>query len=198
MFESLSPPYDVIVVDPPWAFKSNSKAKPGRNASRYYETMSPTEIAHLPVKALGAEVCLLLLWITGPFLAIGAQGSVMKAWGFEPSAIGFTWVKLKPSNIGLAAASLWFHRDDLHMGQGFTTRKNAEFCLIGKRKRSLRQNAGVHEIIISPRREHSRKPDDFYKRIRAYVGPDARICELFARERRPGIDGWGDELEKFS
>ena len=45
-------------------------------------------------------------------------------------------------------------------GTGFTTRKNAEYVVLCKRGRSLRRDAVVHEINVTPRREHSRKPDD--------------------------------------
>ena len=79
---------------------------------------------------------------------------------------------------------------------GFTTRKNAEFCVIGKRGPSVRRDAGVHEVIISPRREHSRKPDEFFQRIERYAaGP---YVELFSREHRPGWTCWGNEAGKFN
>lgn len=73
-FNDLEPgKYGAIVADPPWSFKSNSKARPGRNAMRHYETMSLEEIEALPVKDLAADNCALFLWITSPFLAIGAH-----------------------------------------------------------------------------------------------------------------------------
>lgn len=182
--------YRVISADPAWNFKSNSVAKPGRNARRHYACMSLEDIAALPVVDLVANDCALFLWITGPLLAIGAHLPIMKAWGFKPAGMGFVWVKLNPR-----AASLFFLSSDLATGGGFTTRKNAEFCLIGKRGRSLRQDAGVHEIIISPRREHSRKPDETFERIQRYApGP---YLELFSRERRAGWDAWGNQTDKF-
>ena len=50
-------------------------------------------------------------------------------------------------------------------------------------------------MIVSPRREHSRKPDEAYERIEALCeGP---YLELFARARRPGWDGWGNQSEGF-
>ena len=81
------------------------------------------------------------------------------------------------------------------MGGGFTTRKNAEFVLIGKRGRSVRQDAGVHEVIIEPRRQHSRKPEGFYERVERYTtGPR---LELFGRTERAGWTVRGDEVGKF-
>lgn len=182
--------YRVIAADPPWRFKSNSKNRPGRNAMRHYDCMSLDDIAALPVKEILAGDAILFLWITGPFLAIGAHLPIMKAWGFEPSGMGFVWIKLNPK-----APLLCFTERDLATGGGFTTRKNAEYCLIGKRGRSVRESASVHEVIIERRRQHSRKPDKFYRRVEQYTsGPR---LELFARQSREGWDSWGDQSSLF-
>lgn len=189
-FDGFNSKYRVIAADPPWHFKSNSVAKPGRNAIGHYDCMSLADIAALPVADVVADDAILFMWITGPFMAIGAHLPIMKAWGFKPSGMGFVWIKLNPN-----AASLFILKGDLAMGGGFTTPKNAEFCLIGKRGRSVRQNAGVHEVIIDPRREHSRKPDEFYSRVQTYSeGP---YLEMFARQSRPGWDVWGNQTTKF-
>lgn len=181
----------IIAADPPWRFKSNSVENPGRNALRHYECLSLSDIAALPVADLAAPQSALLLWITGPLLVIGAHLPIMKAWGFKPSGMAFVWIKLNPK-----AASLFFLSSDLAMGGGFTTRKNAEFCLIGKRGKSVRRDAGVHEVIIAPRREHSRKPDEVFERIERYsAGP---YVELFARRERPNWTTWGHEVSKFN
>jgi N6-adenosine-specific RNA methylase IME4 len=51
----------------------------------------------------------------------------------------------------------------------------------------------VRKLIISPRREHSRKPDEAYGRIeRLFEGP---YLEMFARSSRPGWDRWGAESD---
>jgi N6-adenosine-specific RNA methylase IME4 len=189
-FDHLRRDYRAVIADPPWRFASNSAAKPGRNAMRHYDCMSLDDIAALPVKDVVADDAVLWLWITGPFLAIGAHRPIMRAWGFEPSGMGFVWIKLNPSVSEHA-----FTEDDLAMGGGFTTRKNAEFVVIGKRGKSVRKDAGVHEIIIEKRREHSRKPEKFYQRVQQYS--DGPYLELFARQSRPGSDAWGLESTKF-
>lgn len=179
-----------VYADPAWRHRSNSVARPGRNAMRHYDCMSLDEIAALPVKDVVADDCALFLWITGPFLAIGAHLPIMRAWGFKPSGMGFTWVKLNKS-----AGRLFFFADDVFMGGGHTTRKNAEFCLIGKRGRSVRVDAAVREVIIDPRREHSRKPEEAHARIERYcTGP---YLELFGRQSRPGWTVLGNEAGKF-
>lgn len=184
--------FDVILADPPWPMATNSAAKPGRNVRRHYPTMSLADIAAMPVRDIVARDAVLFMWITGPFLVLGAHIPIMKAWGFTPSASGFVWVK---TNKRAPAA---FTERDLFMGGGFTTRKNAEFCLIGKRGRSLRGDAGVPEVIIAPVQEHSRKPVEARVRIERYVGPGRRKLELFAREQSPGWTAWGNEVDKFT
>jgi N6-adenosine-specific RNA methylase IME4 len=179
-----------VAADPSWWFRSNSKANPGRNAMRHYDCLSLEEITSLPLREVVAKDALLWLWVPGPFLAVGAHVAVMRAWGFEPTAIGLTWVKQNRN-----APELFIHRDDLFMGPGLTTRKNCEFLIIGKRGRPERLATDVHEVVLARVREHSRKPDEAYSRIERYcAGPR---LELFARESRPGWTPWGDEAAKF-
>jgi N6-adenosine-specific RNA methylase IME4 len=182
--------FRVILVDAPWDFKANSVSKPGRNPRRHYDVMSLEDIAALPVKQVAADDCLLWFWITGPFLARGAHLPIFEAGGFEPSGMGFVWVKLNPT-----APQLIFTQQDVAMGPGMTTRKNAEFCLLGRRGSVPRLDAGIHEVIISPRREHSRKPDETHERIERYC--DGPRLELFGRQSRPGWVVRGNESSKF-
>ena len=82
------------------------------------------------------------------------------------------------------------------MGMGYWTRANTEPCLLATRGKPKRLNADVRQAIITPRRQHSRKPDGVYGRIeRLVAGP---YLELFARTRRFGWDAWGNEVDKFA
>ncbi len=191
MFEGLADRhYRCVYADPDWNFKSNSVANPGRNARRHYECSSLEDIAALPVERHVAPQAVLFMWVTGPFMAIGAHVPVMRAWGFEPTAMGFVWIKLNPS-----ANPAFMLQRDIFKGGGFTTRKNAEFVVIGKRGRSVRVDAGVGEVVIAPRREHSRKPEEVRSRIMRYC--DGPRLELFCRQARAGWDCRGDEVEMF-
>ena len=51
-------------------------------------------------------------------------------------------------------------------------------------------------MIEGQQREHSRKPDRAIEIIERYH-PDALKLEMFARERRPGWDAWGDQVGLF-
>jgi len=186
--------FTVVCPDPPWGFRSNSAAKPGRNARRHYRCLTPAEIATLPLGDVMARDSFCFLWVPGPLLAIGAHIPVMRAWGFTPTAMGFTWIKL--ARRFAAQPSLFFTEKDLFFGPGLTLRRNAEFCVLGKRGKPKRLAKNVFEIVIAPVREHSRKPDEAYRRIERYsAGP---YLDLFARRQRDGWTCWGDELTGVS
>lgn len=145
----------------------------------------------LPVADLAADNSVLFYWDTGPRLVLGKHIPIMKAWGYKPTAMGFVWIKLNRNS-----PMLFITLRDLFKGGGFTTRKNAEFCIIGKRGRSVRENASIDEVIIEPRREHSRKPEEFYRRCERYTsGP---YLDLFTRTERPKWHLWGNEVAKFN
>jgi N6-adenosine-specific RNA methylase IME4 len=56
---------------------------------------------------------------------------------------------------------------------------------------------GLPSLFDGIRREHSRKPDEFYQMI-TRATPGVRLADLFAREKREGCDCWDDEVGKFS
>lgn len=200
--------YQVVYADPAWKFRANRSASNFEELAKNkglnvdgrgvpYPTMTLKEIEAMPVKGMIADQAVCFMWITGPFLTIGAHIPIMKAWGFKPKAIGFTWVKLLKSKSLDDPGFFGFKESDFHVGLGLTTRKNAEFCLIGTRGKSLRQHKGIHEIGIFPRMEHSRKPQEFRRRIEQYVGPGLKMAELFCREAPEGWDPFGNEVGKY-
>lgn len=190
--------FAAIVADPPWHFRARTALQVGnwtsrRDAEKHYPVMGVDDIAALPVRSLAADDAHLFLWTTGPCLRQSFE--VIEAWGFRYSAVAFTWVKLKRSHDPNQLRILPSAEHDLHVGLGLTTRKNAEFCLLGRRGSARRESKSVREIIMAPVREHSRKPDAAYERVQTYcAGP---YLELFARTERPGWTCWGNEVGKF-
>ena len=63
----------------------------------------------------------------------------------------------------------------------------------GDQGKPKRQSAGVHQFIISPIEQHSKKPDEARDKILALMGDLPRV-ELFARQKTPGWDAWGNEI----
>lgn len=55
-------------------------------------------------------------------------------------------------------------------------------------------SAGVHQFIISPVEEHSKKPDVTRDKIIELAGDLPRV-ELFARQKAPGWDVLGNEVD---
>ena len=80
---------------------------------------------------------------------------------------------------------------------GKYTRNQVEPCLLFKRGRGLkRQSKAVRQLIVEPKREHSRKPDRIYSDLEALFGFFPRI-ELFTRTTREGWASWGNQVGKF-
>ena len=121
----------------------------------------------------------MFLWVTFPCLLEGL--SVIEAWGFTFKTVAFVWVKQNKKS------------DSLFWGMGYWTRANAELCILATKGRPKRQNAGVHQIIMSHIEEHSKKPQEARDRIITLMGDVPRL-EMFARQKTEGWDVWGNEV----
>jgi N6-adenosine-specific RNA methylase IME4 len=174
----------VIAADPPWTFKTYSGKGKQRSAERHYDCMTLDEIKALPVAALAAANCALFIWSVHAKQAI----EVIEAWGFEYKKEGFIWVKTKQS-----AECVMLDGTGLDPSMGYSTRNCAEVCYLGiKGEPPLRLAADVRQVVLAPTGEHSKKPDEVYRRIeRLYPGP---YLELFARKPREGWMTWGNEV----
>jgi N6-adenosine-specific RNA methylase IME4 len=189
--------FGVIASDPPWAFKAYAPpaedAEYRRDTEVHYSTMDLPAIKAMPVADVAAKDCHLFLWTTGPHLPQALE--VMTAWGFTYSGIGFTWIKLRRSLNPDLLCVIGDVERELHLGLGHGTRKNSEICLHGRRGSPRRLAKDVREVIISPVREHSRKPEQFFERVERFcAGPR---LDMFARSSRPGWTAFGNEVEKF-
>jgi N6-adenosine-specific RNA methylase IME4 len=167
--------YPVILADPPWKYEPyDTETGLDRAADTYYPTMETKEICALPVAGLATPDAALFLWTTSPHLPDALR--VIEAWGFTYRS-NIAWIKQSPS-------------------LGYWVRNQHEILLIAARgaMRSPPQAMRPSSVIIAPRREHSRKPDEVYQIIeRAY--PDLPKIELFARNAQPDWAAWGNEAE---
>ena len=135
--------FGVIYADPPWKY---AQKRLSGAAEHHYPTMSIEELCALPVADIAAEDSALFLWATFPQLPEALR--LIKAWGFSYKTVAFVWLKLNKK------AYTWFY------GLGFWTRGNAEICLLATRGHPKRKSAGVHQFIISPIEQHSKKPQE--------------------------------------
>jgi N6-adenosine-specific RNA methylase IME4 len=175
--------YGVILCDPPWEYDISHR---NGAAGKHYQTMALGELMAMPVNALAADDCVLLMWGTWPKLAEACL-PLMAAWGFE-YVTGFPWVKI----IGFPKIDLF---DDLRIrpafGTGYWIRGATEPILIGRRGKASppdRDWAG----ILCERMQHSRKPERLHHYAMSMPGP---YLELFARRSYPGFDIWGNQVE---
>ena len=169
--------YQVIYADPPWDYQ---QCRLSGSAKKHYPTMRIEELCALPVAEIADRDCALFLWATFPQLPEALR--LIQAWGFMYKTVAFVWLKQNRK------ALTWF------FGLGFWTRSNAEICLLATKGHPKRQSAGIHQLVISPVEQHSKKPDEVREKIAALMGDVPRI-ELFARQQTPGWDVWGNEVE---
>lgn len=142
--------------------------------------MNAEELCALPVGDFAKKDSVLFMWATLPQIPEALR--LIESWGFAYKTVAFVWLKKYPK------ADKWFY------GLGFWTRGNAEVCLLATKGHPRRQSTSVHQLIISPIERHSKKPDVTRDKIVALMGDLPRV-ELFARQRTPGWDAWGNEIE---
>ena len=164
--------FEVICIDPPWPYGNadNYNAEGFRGTCPYPE-MSLEELASVEPPA--ADDCILWLWTTHRFMR--HSFALLDAWGFQEKGI-LTWVK--PS-----------------MGTGRWLRSQSEFCIMAVKGKPSLHLTNQTTVIHAERRQHSRKPDEFYQMVESLcIG---RRLDYFSREKRPGWEQFGSEPEKF-
>ena len=171
--------YRIIYADPPWYFKSRSVKGEGRNPNQHYDCMNLDDIKNMPVSDIAEKDCVLLMWVIDPMLPHAFE--VITSWGFIYKTVAFTWAKTNSKSMGMFT------------GMGYWTRGNPEMCLLATKGKPKRFSKAVKQLVISERREHSRKPDRIRNDIVELCGDVSRI-ELFARQKVEGWDSYGNEI----
>ena len=171
--------FATILADPPWRFQNRTgKMAPEHKRLARYSTMSMQEIMGLPVSQLALPKSHLYLWVPNALVQEGLE--VMKSWGFVYKT-NLVWYKVRKDG------------GPDRRGVGFYFRNVTELILFGTRGsiRTLPPGRSMANIVISRKREQSRKPDEIYDTIEeCSPGP---YLELFARHARDGWAQWGDE-----
>jgi ParB/RepB/Spo0J family partition protein len=130
--------FDVIVIDPPWQYGTEYDPN-GRRAANPYPEMSLEDIGAIDLPA--ASDCVLWLWTTHKFMR--HSFGLLDKWGFRDVAI-LTWVKDR-------------------MGLGSWLRSQSEFCIMAVKGKPKVDLTNQTTVLEAPMREHSRKPDEFYR-----------------------------------
>lgn len=185
--------YQVIIADPPWGFDDGlkkMKRKVKRSAASQYRTMTPKQVAALPVRSIvDPEGCMLALWVPGSMLEDGLM--VAKAWGFKMKQI-FVWVKLKK---GYAKEKDWNNSTRVGMGRLFRqSHEVALICTSGKSVYRRLKNKAQRSVMFDLNLGHSIKPAGLHKRLELMF-PDSDRVEFFARRQWAGWTCLGDGID---
>lgn len=173
--------YQVIIIDPPWKYGTEYNVETRRVASPYAEIptwekdrtekdKSSLEQFEIPAD----DNAIIWLWTTHKFLPDALE--LLKVWGFD-----------------YKAALVW---DKQMMGMGAWLRMQVEFCLLGIKGKPQWHLTNERDILSVARREHSRKPDEFYEMVKQ-LSPNTKRIDIFSREKREGFEQYGNETDKF-
>jgi N6-adenosine-specific RNA methylase IME4 len=177
---SINGSFSTILADPPWQFQNRTgKMAPEHKRLSRYQTLTLEDIKEIPVADVAAPASHLYLWVPNALLAEGL--AVMQAWGFTYKS-NIVWHKVRKDG------------GPDGRGVGFYFRNVTELVLFGVRgsMRTLAPGRRQVNFLATQKREHSRKPDEFYDIVESCSpGP---YLELFARHRREGWENWGNEV----
>lgn len=167
--------YKTIIIDPPWPMEKILRHTAPEQAEFDYPVMTVDEIQELPIETIAEDNCHLFVWTTQKF--IPQSYKLLRTWGFK-YVLNMIW----------------------HKSGGFQPvglpQFNCEFVVYG-RKGNIKFLDGKDFpcCFTGERREHSRKPVEFYDLIRR-VTEEPRI-DMFSREKLDGFDQYGNETENF-
>ena len=168
--------YKTIVIDPPWPVEKILRDVSPEDWEFDYPVMSLEAIMSLPIPDIMAENCHVYLWTTQRFLPISFQ--LLEKWGLK-----YIFTMVWHKNGGFQPFNL--------------PKYNCEFILFGRRGNLLfNDTKNFSTCFNGKRREHSRKPDEFYDLVKR-VSPEPRI-DYFSREQREGFDQYGNETGRYS
>lgn len=168
--------YRTIVIDPPWHMEKILREVAPNQVGFEYPTMTTEQIKEFPIPAeVADDDCHLFMWTTQKYLP--AAFDILQAWGFR-----YVFTMVWHKNGGFQPFNL--------------PQYNCEFVLYGRKgSPEFTDTKAFPTCFDGERREHSRKPDEFYDLIER-VAPGPRI-DIFSREKREGFDQYGNEPEKF-
>jgi N6-adenosine-specific RNA methylase IME4 len=172
-------PFGTVVIDPPWPIENIDRDVRPNQAEFAYQPMIPEEIIAFWQRYMLSRItpdCHLFLWTTNKWLP--AAFEILDPIGFR-YVLTMVWHKaggFQP--IGLPQYNCEFVVYARRGAPAFVDTKNFLCCFGGER------------------REHSRKPIEFYDLISRVTG-GSRI-DVFSRVPHEGFAQYGNELHKFS
>lgn len=188
--------YRAVLMDVPWKFLVRSEKGMDRSPENHYSTMTLEQIKALPIRDLiHPKGTVMYFWVIDTHVQMAFD--VLRAYGFAYKTVGFYWAKTNRDGSFFTGMGFWTRANPEHAYEAYfgETEQEVERAFLATVGNPKRTGKDVRRLIVSPRREHSRKPDEIYERIEALT--DGPYLELFARQHRPGWSQWGDEINKF-
>jgi N6-adenosine-specific RNA methylase IME4 len=172
-------PYRTGIIDVPWCSEPGEADKDhGARGYHPYPTMTPEQVAAMPVLSILHEDASVWLWIPNFHLMHGHHLTTAKAWGLKPVAL-LTWVKHK-------------------FGQGQRARGATEHVIQMIRGNVACLGSDTKTWFLGDCGAHSQKPREFYEIVEKLT-PAARYFELFSRSgTRENWDLHGNEIGKLA
>jgi N6-adenosine-specific RNA methylase IME4 len=176
--------YGVFMIDPPWEKRKGGlrQVRPLQGKNLPYATMSIEAIFHLldtELFNLAQEIHCVFIWTIETYLLECENFMVERNYKRH---CRFIWDKLS----GIAPA--------------FTIRYCHEYLLWYYKPTLLpisKSYRGVYRSVFSERsRQHSRKPDYAYAMVEHFY-PLSKKIDVFSREKRPGWEQYGNEVDFF-
>lgn len=211
--------FNIIYADPPWSYKQTVKngVLKRKDGSWVYPTMSVKDLCCLgaDIQRIAKKDAALFMWATMPLLAEALQ--VIKSWGFTYKTCFVTWVKTTKTGDRPAFGVGYYTRSNAELCLVAIRGKIASYkrLLPGEDPRGASSMSSiVHEegparinflslledsstpVVMTPRREHSRKPDVVRDMITRLLGDIPRV-ELFARTQADGWSSMGNQTQHF-
>ena len=192
--------FKTVMIDPPWKKSTGGVGHKSLQSSTHYDVQTKAEIIATLDRWLNqygvTPEAHLYMWTVNSFTAGKDQGilpalEVVKRLGFTPITL-IPWVKSNvgsPTPYGMRYTEMCIFSVRYDKGMGKNTRYSGtddpENVVNGKGLCASR------DYVLAPRREHSRKPDEFYDFIeRRSCGP---YLELYSRTDRMGWPTDGKE-----
>jgi len=196
--------YKTVVIDPPWKKSTGGVGHATLQASTHYPVQTVNEVVstisdwftRYPV----APESHLYMWTINSFTAGKDQGilaamNVCEHLGFKPITL-IPWVKSNigsPTPYGMRYTEMCIFAVRYRKGHGKRTRYSGN-----SDNESVPNGKGLcgsKDFILADRRQHSRKPEEFYKFVESRSrGP---YLDLYSRTTRRGWKGVGNESGKW-
>jgi site-specific DNA-methyltransferase (adenine-specific) len=212
--------FNLIYADPPWKYSQTVKSGvlKRKNGTFIYPSMSMKELCALggDIQRVSKDDAALLLWATMPLLPEAFR--LIDAWGFKYKTCFVNWVKTTKKGDRPAFGVGYYTRSNAELCLLAVRGKIASYKRLvdGEAPREPNSMSSiVHEddphvrvnfltlledspvpVVMTPRREHSRKPEIVRGMITRLFGDIPRV-ELFARQSTPGWTVLGNDTQHF-